>query len=55
MFLLLPKVQVGKDQEKVQSETDSGSINRGGKKNNNQVLTPRKHFVSRMKIKTEIL
>ena len=28
------KVQVGKDQEKAQSEKDSHSINRGGKKPN---------------------
>ena len=28
------KVQVGKDQEKAQSETDSHSKNRGGKKPN---------------------
>ena len=36
------KVQVGKDQEKVQSEKDSHSKNRGGEKNqtNNQVLIP---------------
>ena len=34
------KVQVGKDQEKVQSEKDSHSKNRGGKKTNNQVLIP---------------
>ena len=36
------KVQVGKDQEKAQSEKDSHSKNRGGKKNqtNNQVLIP---------------
>ena len=30
------KVQVGKDQEKVQSEKDSQSENRGGKKPNQQ-------------------
>ena len=43
------KVQEGKDQEKVQSEKDSHSKNRGGKnQTNNQVLIPRKHFVSRM-------
>ena len=41
----LEKVQVGKDQEKAQSEKDSHSKNRGGKKkktkqNNNQVLIP---------------
>ena len=36
------KVQVGKDQEKAQSEKDSNSKNRGGKKTqtNNQVLIP---------------
>ena len=37
VFLLLPnnqKVQVGKDQEKAQSEKDSHSKNRGGKKPN---------------------
>ena len=35
-------VQVGKDQEKAQSEKDSHSKNRGGKKKqtNNQVLIP---------------
>ena len=35
------KVQVGKDQEKTQSEKDSHSKNRGGKnQTNNQVLIP---------------
>ena len=35
------KVQVGKDQEKAQSERDSHSKNRGGKKQtNNQTLIP---------------
>ena len=35
------KVQVGKDQEKAQSEKDSHSKNRGGKKQtNNQALIP---------------
>ena len=35
------KVQVGKDQEKAQSEKDSHSTNRGGKnQTNNQVLIP---------------
>ena len=36
------KVQVGKDQEKAQSEKDSHSKNRGGKKKqtNSQVLIP---------------
>ena len=39
---LCKKVQVGKDQEKAQSEKDSHSKNRGGKKQqtNNQVLIP---------------
>ena len=32
--VLYRKVQVGKDQEKAQSEKDSHSINRGGKKPN---------------------
>ena len=37
----IKKVQVGKDQEKAQSEKDSHSKNRGGKnKTNNQVLIP---------------
>ena len=31
--MLVEKVQVGKDQEKAQSEKDSHSKNRGGKKN----------------------
>ena len=39
------KVQVGKDQEKAQSEKDSHSKNRG---TNNQVLYTMKHIVSRM-------
>ena len=35
------KVQVGKDQEKAQSEKDPHSKNRGGKKQtNNQALIP---------------
>ena len=35
------KVQVGKDQEKAQSEKDTHSKNRGGKsQTNNQVLIP---------------
>ena len=34
MFFLFEKVQVGKDQEKAQSEKDSHSKNRGGKKPN---------------------
>ena len=33
-FLFYKKVQVGKDQEKAQSEKDSHSKNRGGKKPN---------------------
>ena len=41
MFSLYKKVQVGKDQEKAQSEKDSHSKNRGGKKQtNNQILIP---------------
>ena len=32
--ILVEKVQVGKDQEKAQSERDSHSKNRGGKKPN---------------------
>ena len=43
------KVQVGKDQEKAQSERDSHSKNRGGKKTNQQSGTyTMKHIVSRM-------
>ena len=43
------KVQVGKDQEKAQSEKDSHSKNRGGKKQNQQSGTyTMKHIVSRM-------
>ena len=39
LLLIRKKVQVGKDQEKAQSEKDSHSKNRGGKKQtNNQVL-----------------
>ena len=39
MGSLNEEVQVGKDQEKVQSEKDSHSKNRGGKnQTNNQVL-----------------
>ena len=34
MFRCIKKVQVGKDQEKAQSEKDSHSKNRGGKKPN---------------------
>ena len=34
IFYLHKKVQVGKDQEKAQSEKDSHSKNRGGKKPN---------------------
>ena len=37
----IKKVQVGKDQEKAQSERDSHSKNRGGKnQTNNQTLIP---------------
>ena len=32
--IVIKKVQVGKDQEKAQSERDSHSKNRGGKKSN---------------------
>ena len=40
-YLVSLKEQVGKDQEKAQSEKDSHSKNRGGKKQtNNQVLIP---------------
>ena len=40
-WLLCEKEQVGKDQEKAQSEKDSHSKNRGGKtQTNNQVLIP---------------
>ena len=43
------EVQVGKDQEKAQSEKDSHSKNRDGKnQTNNQVLYTVKHIVSRM-------
>ena len=43
------KVQVRKDQEKAQSEKDSHSKNRGGKKPNQQSGTyTMKHIVSRM-------
>ena len=34
------EVEVGSDQEKAQSEKDSHSKNRGGKKTNNKVLIP---------------
>ena len=34
LHILIKKVQVGKDQEKAQSEKDSHSKNRGGKKTN---------------------
>ena len=48
-MILLKKVQVGKDQEKAQSEKDSHSKNRGGKKPNQQTGTyTMKHIVSRM-------
>ena len=36
ILLIFKKVQVGKDQEKAQSEKDSHSKNRGGKKLNQQ-------------------
>ena len=40
-ILTYKKVQIGKDQEKAQSEKDSHSKNRGGKKQtNNQGPTP---------------
>ena len=43
------KVQVGKDQEKAQSERDSHSKNRGGKKPNQQSGTyTMKHTATRM-------
>ena len=43
------EVQVGKDQEKAQSEKDSHSENRGGKKPNQQSGTyTMKHIVSRI-------
>ena len=43
------KVQVGKDQEKAQSEKDSHSKTEVGKnQTNNQVLYTMKHIVSRM-------
>ena len=49
IWVLFRKVQVGKDQEKVQSEKDSHSKNRGGKKPNQQSCTyTMKHIVSRM-------
>ena len=47
--ILLKKAQAGKDQEKAQSERDSHSKNRGGKKPNQQSGTyTMKHIVSRM-------
>ena len=47
--ICLKKVQVGKDKEKAQSEKDSHSKNRGGKKPNEQSGTyTMKHIVSRM-------
>ena len=47
--VLHTKVQVGKDQEKAQSEKDSHSKNRGGKKPNQQPGTyTMKHTASRM-------
>ena len=49
IFNFNKKVQVGKDQEKAQSEKDSHSKNRGGKKPNQQSGTyTMKHIVSRM-------
>ena len=48
-FKKLKKAQAGKDQEKAQSEKDSHSKNRGGKKPNQQSGTyTMKHIVSRM-------
>ena len=48
-FFSVKKVQVGKDQEKAQSEKDSHSKNRGGKKPNYPSGTyTMKHIVSRM-------
>ena len=43
-------VQVGKDQEKAQSEKDSHSKNRGGKKNKQTNTYTIKHIVSGMSI-----
>ena len=41
LYFMKEKVQVGKDQEKAQSERDSHSNNRGGKnQTNNQALIP---------------
>ena len=49
ILMYCKKVQVGKDQEKAQSEKDSHSKNRGGKKTNLQSGTyTMKHIVSRM-------
>ena len=49
LYIQNRKVQVGKDQEKAQSEKDSHSKNRGGKKPNQQSGTyTMKHIVSRM-------
>ena len=44
------KLQVGNDQEKVQSEKIPTPKTEAGKKKqtNNKILTPRKHFVSRI-------
>ena len=48
-FTYVKKVQVGKYQEKAQSERDSHSKNRGGKKQNQQPGTyTMKHIESRM-------
>ena len=49
--VIMKRVQVGKDQEKAQSERDSHSKNRGGKKPNQQSGTyTMKHIVSRMSL-----
>ena len=41
VVIIQEKLQVGKDQEKAQSEKDSHSKNRGGKnQTNNQALIP---------------
>ena len=45
---MFKKVQVGKDQEKAQSEKDSHSKKAGKKQTNNKVLRPWIHLVSRM-------
>ena len=49
VHVMQKKVQVGKDQEKAQSEKDSHSKNRGGKNTNQQSDThTTKHIASRM-------